>query len=113
MKNVVRGRVWAGVIAGSLCLALQGCNSTSTPRGPVSAPSQTLNWHDEAARLIRALDLSSRLQDSARDYVITQMAQGVAPRPALERWIVEQRERGAVIRCKAQVSATNECVART
>jgi len=41
------------------------------------------------------------------------MARGIAPKPALERWITAQRDRGAVIRCKAEVSATDECIART
>jgi hypothetical protein len=113
MKNFVQRPLWAGVVASVLGLALQGCNATSSPRGSVSAPSPALNWHDQAARLIRALDLSGRLQDAARDYVVGQMARGVAPKPALERWIAEQRERGAVIRCKPEVSATDECVART
>jgi hypothetical protein len=100
------------VVASVLGLALQGCNATATPRA-VTAPVQAVNPHDEAADLISTLALSSPLQNSARDYVVAQMARGVAPRPALTRWIVEQRNRGAVIRCKPQVTATDACIART
>jgi len=113
MKKFVRRPLWAGMIASVLGLMLQGCNAPSTSREPVSAPSQAVNSHDEAARLLKTLDLSNYLQDAARDYVVAQMARGVAPKAALERWILEQRERGTVIRCKPQVSATDECVART
>ena len=110
MEYFVRPCLRAGVIASALGLALQGCNMTARTDVPAA---EALNWHDEAARLIKTLDLSGRLQDSARDYVVEQMARGVAPKPALERWIAAQRERGAVIRCKPQVSATDECIART
>ena len=113
MKKFVRRPLWAGMIASVLGLMLQGCNATSTSRELVSAPSQAVNSHHEAARLLKTLDLSNYLQDAARDYVVAQMARGVAPKPAVERWILEQRERGTVIRCKPQVSATDECVART
>ena len=112
MKSFVRRPLWAGTVAGVLGLALQGCNPTAAPPA-VSAPVQAVNPHDEAARLIKTLDLTGHLQDAARDYVSTQIARGVAPKPALERWILEQRDRGAAIRCKPQVSATDECVART
>ena len=112
MTNVVRRPLWAGMVAGALGLVLQGCNPTAAPPA-VSAPVQAVNPHDEAARLIKTLDLSGHQQDSARDYVAAQIARGVSPKPALERWILEQRDRGAVIRCKPQVSATDECVART
>jgi hypothetical protein len=112
MKSFVRRPLWAGTVAGVLGLALQGCNPTAAPPA-VSAPVQAVNPHDEAARLIKTLDLSSHQQDSARDYVTAQIARGVSPKPAMERWILEQRDRGAVIRCKPQVSATDECVART
>jgi len=102
----------AGVFVGALWLALQGCNS-----GPIrvaaSSPVQSLNPQDEAARLIRTLDISGHLQDSARDYAVAQLARGVPPKTAVERWISEQRDGGAVIRCKAQVTATDECIART
>ena len=111
MKNFVRCPLLASVVAGVLGLALQGCNPTAAPPA-VSAPVQAVNPHDEAARLIKTLDLSSHQQDSARDYVTAQIARGVAPKPAVERWIVEQRDRGAAIRCKPQVSATDECIAR-
>lgn len=111
MKIRSRNPVWAGVAASVLALSLQGCLGTSPT--PPSASGPALNPHDEAARLIRTLDLSGYLQDSARDYVATEIARGVAPRSALQRWIGEQRDRGAVIRCRPQVSATEDCVART
>jgi uncharacterized protein YfaQ (DUF2300 family) len=112
MTNVVRRPMGAVAATGLLALALQGCNPTAAPPA-VSAPVQTVNPHDEAARLIKTLDLSGHQQDSARDYVTTQIARGVAPKLAVERWILEQRDRGAAIHCKPQVSATDECVART
>src|SRR5215213_9291264 len=113
MTTFVQPRLWAAALAGGLALALAACNVSSSPPASVSPAGQTLNWHDEAARLIRTLDLTGRLQDSARDFVVEQMARGIAPKPALERWITAQRDRGAVIRCKAEVSATDECIART
>src|SRR4051794_5926317 len=112
MKHFVQRSSGGGLVAGVLALALQGCNPTAAPPA-VSAPVQAVNPHDEAARLIKTLDLTGHLQDSARDYVSAQIARGVAPRPALERWILEQRDRGAVIRCKPQVTAMDECLART
>jgi hypothetical protein len=112
MKHFVQRPIGALMAAGVLAFALQGCNPTAAPPA-VSAPVQAVNPHDEAARLIKTLDLTGHLQDSARDYVSAQIARGVAPRPALERWILEQRDRGAVIRCKPQVTATDECLART
>ena len=112
MTNVVRHCMGAGVVAGALGLVLQGCNPIAAPPA-VSAPVQAVNPHDEAARLIKTLDLSGHQQDSARDYVTAQIGRGVAPKLAVERWIMEQRDRGAAIRCKPQVSATDECVART
>src|SRR4051794_3173220 len=112
MKDFVRRPLSTAVVAGVLGLALQGCNPTAAPPA-VSAPVQVVSPHDEAARLIKTLDLSTYQQDSVRDYVAAQIARGVAAKPALERWILEQRDRGAAIRCKPQVSATDECVART
>ncbi len=112
MTNVVRHSMSAGVVAGALGLVLQGCNPTAAPPA-ISAPVQTVNPHDEAARLIKTLDLSGHQQDSARDYITAQISRGVGPKLAVERWISEQRDRGAAIRCKPQVSATDECVART
>ena len=70
------------------------------------------NWDVEAARLIRTLDLPAHLQESARDYASKQMARGTAPKPALEQWVAEQRDRGAMIRSRREVSATDECIAR-
>ncbi len=68
MKNFARSPMGAVAAAGLLALALQGCNATAAPPA-VSAPLQTVNPHDEAARLIKTLDLSGHQQDSARDYV--------------------------------------------
>src|SRR3712207_3976620 len=56
---------------------------SSTPA--VSVPVQTVNPHDEAARLIKTLDLSGHQQDSVRDYVTAQISRGVAPKLAVER----------------------------
>ena len=103
----------AGLLDGALGVTLQGCNSGPSRIAASSAPAQSLNPQDEAARLIRTLDISAQLQDNARDHAVAQLARGVPPRTALERWISEQRARGAVIRCKAQVTATDECIART
>ena len=114
MKTLVQrslGGLGAALAVGGLALALQGCTTTSS--APVDAAAQAANWHDEAARLIRTLDISGHLQDSARDYVSVQIARGVAPKPALQRWIQDQRDRGAVIRCKPEVKPTDECIART
>ena len=74
MTNVVRRPLWAGMVAGALGLVLQGCNPTAAPPA-VSAPVQAVNPHDEAARLIKTLDLSGHQQDSARDYDTAQIAQ--------------------------------------
>jgi hypothetical protein len=95
----------------ALLLACQGCFSREAPESTAAVP--VANWEAEAARLIRTLDLPSHLQDSARAYAARRMAEGIAPKPALERWIEAQRDRGAVIRCKPEVSATAECIART
>ena len=92
-------------------LALQGCNSTESTTGSISVSAT--DGVAEAARLIRTLDISTHLQESARDYAAKQVALGIAPKPALEQWIAEQRDRGAVIRCKSEVSPTAECIART
>jgi hypothetical protein len=93
-----------------LALALQACASTETTTGSIaSSPS---NWDAEAASLIRTLDLPAHLQESARDHAAKQMARGTAPKPAMEQWIAEQRDRGAMIRCRREVSATDECIAR-
>jgi hypothetical protein len=53
--------------------------------------------------------MSERLRNAARDYVVVQMAEGMGPRPALERWVLIEREKGATIRCKPDAGA--ECVA--
>jgi hypothetical protein len=101
----------AAALTIALGLACQGCLSREAPQS--AAPVPVANWEAEAARLIRTLDLPSHLQESARAYAARQMARGVAPKPALEEWIREQRDRGAMIRCKPEVSATAECIART
>ena len=94
----------------ALGLVLQGCNSVE----PVATGSVSgVDGEAEAARLIRTLDIAAHLQDSAREYAAQQLARGITPKAALVRWIQEQRDRGAVIRCKSQVSATDECIART
>src|SRR4051794_7729806 len=111
MKHFVQRPIGALMAAGVLAFALQGCNATAAP--PATSAPVYANPHDEAARLIKTIDLTGHLQDAARDYVSTQIARGVASKPALERWILEQRDRGAVIRCKPQVTATDECLART
>jgi hypothetical protein len=97
-------------VAFCLALALQACASTETTTGSIAASPP--NWDAEAARLIRTLDLPAHLQESARDYASKQMARGTAPKPALEQWVAEQRDRGAMIRCRREVSATDECIAR-
>jgi hypothetical protein len=111
MKTPVGHPLRALAVATVLSLAVQGCVDTSS--GRTAAPAAAVNPHDEAARLIRSLELSGHLQDAARDYVAVQIARGIPARAALVRWIEEQRDRGAVIRCKPQVSATDECIART
>jgi hypothetical protein len=64
----------------------------------------------EPARLIRTLDISTHLQDSARNYVAEETARGVPPKTALEQWIAEQRDRGAVIRCKSEIPPTADAL---
>jgi len=58
---------------------------------------------------VRTLDISTHLQDSARAYAARQIARGLPP-TALEQWIAEQRDRGAVIRCKSEIPPTAECI---
>jgi hypothetical protein len=101
----------AAAMAIALGLALQGCNSAETTTGSISVSAS--DGVAETARLIRTLDISAHLQEKARDYAAKQVARGIAPKPALEQWIAEQRDRGAVIRCKSEVSPTAECIART
>jgi hypothetical protein len=99
--------VAAAALSLLLGLALPGCSPTSG--AGAGASGQALNRHDEAARLISALEMSERLRNAARDYVVVQMAEGMGPRPALERWVLTEREKGATIRCKPDAGA--ECVA--
>jgi len=91
-----------------LAIALLGCSPTSSSPSVGTAP--VLNQHDEAARLIDGLELSTQMRNAARDYVVRQMAQGAAPRPALAQWIETQQKQGAVIRCKP---AAAECIAQS
>jgi hypothetical protein len=93
-----------------LALTLQACSSREVTTGSIAPVAGT--WEAEAARLIRTLDLPAHLQESARDYAAKQMARGTAPKIALEQWIVATRDRGAMIRCRREVSATDECIAR-
>lgn len=111
MKHFVERPIGAVVATIVLTFALQGCNATAAP--PATSAPVYANPHDEAARLIKTLDLTNHLQDSARDYASTQITRGVTPKAALERWIAEQRDRGAMIRCKPEVKPTDECIART
>ena len=97
------------VFAITLGLVCQGCFSREAPE--VAAAVSPANPEVEAARLIRTLDISTHLQDSARNYATK--ARGVPPKTALEQWIAEQRDRGAVIRCKSEIPPTAECIART
>jgi len=99
------------VFAIALGLVCQGCFSREAPE--VAAAVSPANPEVEAARLIRTLDISTHLQDSARNYVAKETARGVPPKTALEQWIAEQRDRGAVIRCKSEIPPTAECFART
>src|SRR5829696_6028780 len=82
-----------------LALTLQACLSKELTTGSIAPPSPA-TWEAEAARLIRTLDLPAHLQESARDYTAKQMTRGTAPKPALEQWVAEQRDRGAMIRCR-------------
>jgi len=99
------------VFAIALGLVCQGCFSREAPEA-AAAVSQ-VNSEVEAARLIRTLDISTHLQDSARAHAARQTARGLPPKTALEQWIAEQRDRGAVIRCKSEIPPTAECIART
>jgi hypothetical protein len=99
------------VLAIALGLLCQGCFSREAPE--VTAAVPPVNPEVETARLIRTLDISTHLQDSARDHAAKEMARGVPPKRALEQWIAEQRDPGAVIRCKSEIPPTAECIART
>ena len=99
------------VFAIMLGLVCQGCFSREAPEA--AAAVSPVNSEVEAARLIRTLDISTHLQDSARARAARQIARGLPPKTALEQWIAEQRDRGAVIRCKSEIPPTAECIART
>ena len=99
------------VFAITLGLVCQGCFSREAPEA--AAAVSPVNPEVEAARLIRTLDISTHLQDSARAHAARQIARGLPPKTALEQWIAEQRDRGAVIRCKFEIPPTAECIART
>lgn len=109
MKHVVRYPLRAAIVLAVVAVC-QGCASRETPE---AATVPAANPEVEAARLIRTLDMAAHLQERARDYVAKEMVRGIAPKPALRQWILDQRDRGAVIRCKPEVSATDECIART
>ena len=108
---MIASKMLTAAMAIALGLTLQGCNSTEKTTGSISVSAS--DGVAEAARLIRTLDISTHLQESARNYAAKQVSLGIAPKPALEQWIAEQRDRGAVIRCKSEVSSTAECIART
>lgn len=110
MKRVVRYPLRAALVV-ALAAACQGCIARETPEAAAAAPAA--NPEVEAARLIRTLDMPIHLQDSARAHAAREIGRGVAPKAALRQWILDQRDRGAVIRCKSEVSATAECIART
>ena len=69
-------------------------------------------------------EMSSHDRTSQRSVLGRRLHQGVVPpsaperrrltppKLALEQWIAEQRDRGAMIRCRREVSATDECIAR-
>ena len=69
-----------------------------------------VNPHDEAARLISALELSTQQRNAALDFMITEMARGGTPRAALQRWVQMQEARGVRIRCRPAAAA--ECIGR-
>jgi|GraSoiStandDraft_4_1057263.scaffolds.fasta_scaffold700067_2 hypothetical protein len=99
------------VFAITLGLVCPGCFSREAPE--VAAAVSPVNSEVEVARLVRTLDISTHLQDSARAHAARQIARGLPPKTALEQWIAEQRDRGAVIRCKSEIPPTAECIART
>jgi hypothetical protein len=70
------------------------------PFGQSAEAQARLNSHDEASRLIEALELSGSQRNSARDFVISEMARGGNPRAALQQWAQIQEARGVRIRCK-------------
>jgi hypothetical protein len=51
------------------------------------------NPHDEAARLIGALELSNAQRNAARDLIVLEMARGGTPRAAPQRWVQMQEAR--------------------
>jgi hypothetical protein len=56
-------------------------------RAPAGCRSASqLNPHDEASRLIDALELSGAQRNAARDFVIFEMARGGTPSAPLQRW---------------------------
>jgi hypothetical protein len=107
--RLVRRESSTGTILALVGLALVACSPTSSPSASAGG-GVLLNQHDEAARLIDGLELSSQMRNAARDYVVRQMAEGVQPRPALARWIEMQQKQGAVVRCKP---AAADCVAQS
>jgi hypothetical protein len=68
------------------------------------------NPHDEAARLVGALELSGAQRNAARDFVVLEMARGGTPRAALQRWVQMQEARGLRVRCRPAAAA--DCIGR-
>ena len=66
------------------------------------------NPHDQAGRLIGALQLSGFQLNAARDFVIVEMAHGREPRAALQEWVRDQARRGVAIHCRPGAA---DCVA--
>ena len=93
-----------------LALTLQACLSKELTTGSIAPPSPA-TWEAEAERLIRTLDLPAHLQESAREYTAKQITRGTAPKPALEQWIAEQRDRGGSSgvdgKCRLRTSASH------
>jgi hypothetical protein len=78
--------------------------------GPAAQAQVRVNPHDEAARLIGPLELSTPQRNAGRDFMIIEMARGSTPRAALQRWVLMQEARGVRIRCRPAAAA--ECIGR-
>jgi hypothetical protein len=91
---MIASKMLTAAMAIALGLTLQGCNSTEKTTGSISVSAS--DGVAEAARLIRTLDISTHLQESARNYAAKQVSLGIAPKPALEQWIAEQRDRAVI-----------------
>jgi hypothetical protein len=100
---------------------LAGCHSTGEPRvtyaGPPGNQSLVINgqparYDPEADRLIDRLGLSKGMRQVARDFVATEMARGIAARPAVENWVLIHKPDEVIVSCSRLGTATVECVAR-